>query len=90
MEANRQFTPTHHLTCAIQWIDDNGKPTPDNREAIGTVYREAYITQYPSAVNGVIQFERSEDFLICAEHAKQLKNPGMEHWHFQPLKAGVR
>ena len=88
MEANRQFTPNQ--LCAIQWIDDHGKPTPDTNEAIGIVYREAYVSQYPSAVNGVIQFERSEDFPICAEHAKQLKNPGMEHWHFQPLKAGVR
>lgn len=28
--------------CRIQWIDKDGKPTPDTNPAIGVVYREAY------------------------------------------------
>ena len=76
------------MKCQIRWIDSHGKPTPDDREAIGYVYREAYRLTVPDAVNGYIDYERTEDFLICSDHAKRLDEPGMYHWHFIHLNGG--
>jgi hypothetical protein len=73
------------MKCQIQWIDAHGKPTPDHSDAIGYVYREAYRLPFPAAVNGYIDYERTEDFRICAERAKRLSEPDMGHWHFLPL-----
>ena len=70
------------MKCAIRWIDSHGKPTPDTNEAIGYVYREAYRLIVPDAINGCIDYERTEDFPICSEHAKQLTAPDMHRWHF--------
>lgn len=68
--------------CKIQWVDPKtGKVTPDTNRAIGTVVREAWTEQYAGAVGGVINYERSEDYPICAEHAKRLPIP---HWVFKP------
>ena len=76
------------MKCAIQWDDSHGKPTPDTNEAIGYVYREAYRLIVPDAVNGHIDYERTEDFPICSEHTKRLNQPDMHHWHFMPFDGG--
>jgi len=71
--------------CAIQWVDANGKPTPDTNLAIGCVRREAYRHPYAGAVNGYIEYTESEWYPICAEHAKRLGDGGMHHWEFRGL-----
>lgn len=71
--------------CRIQWIDAAGKPTPDDRDAIGTVYRGAYFAAPSRALPNGFQHDRTESFPICAEHAKQLSDPEMCHWVFEPL-----
>ena len=76
------------MKCAIRWIDSTGKATPDSNEAIGYVYREAYRLIVPDAVNGRIDYERTEDFPICADHAKRLDETDMHRWHFLPLNGG--
>ena len=74
------------MKCAIRWIDSHGNnPTPDASEAIGYVYREAYRLTVPDAVKGYIDYERTEDFAICADHAKRLAETDMHRWHFVPI-----
>jgi hypothetical protein len=68
-------------TCKIRWIDDNGNPMPDTNPAIGivrTIDRREWIG------GRLIHFTASEWFPICAEHAKQLNEPGMHIWEFKP------
>jgi hypothetical protein len=78
------------MKCRIQWVDSHGRPTPDDSDAIGYVYREAYRHPFPTAVNGYIDYERTENVPVCSEHAKQLSEPDMHHWHFLPLMEYVR
>lgn len=68
--------------CAIQWIDDDGRPTPDQNPAIGAVQCTAHIVQI--AGRGV-EIGASAWFPICADHAARLAEPGMEHWIFATL-----
>jgi hypothetical protein len=81
--------PDHHVKCAIQWIDSVGNPTPDYNDAIGVCYTEAYIEI--TRMGNAIHHERSIDYPICAEHAKQFETyPTREklinaHWKFVPL-----
>lgn len=72
--------------CQIQWIDNNGAPTPDDNEAVGTVYRKAHV--YILADGRGIELECTQSFLICADHVEQLPAAGMHHWVFEPLKGG--
>jgi hypothetical protein len=71
------------MTCTIRWIDQNGKPTPDDNPAIGEVQCEAYTLQNEHALNGVIRFSETQWFPICATHAARLSERGMEHWVFR-------
>ena len=69
-----------NCTCKIQWIDDNGCPTPDTNPAIG---RARTMPGNRQVINGVIHvFEASEWFPICEDHARELSNPGMHIWEF--------
>lgn len=70
-------------TCKIQWIDQNGEPTPDTNEAVGTVYVEAHVVQIGG--HGVTM-GRSADYPICAEHLKRfhVEHLQAEHWVFVP------
>ena len=70
--------------CQIQWIDKQGNPTPDNNEAIQRVRTVARVQQIGG--RGV-SFEASQWFCICAEHSKQLNNPGMHIWECADLTA---
>ena len=68
--------------CTTQWVDENGKPTPDDNPATCLVWRVAYIEQYHGRA---VRFSETLKFACCAEHAKQLSKPGMEHWRCEPL-----
>jgi hypothetical protein len=67
-------------TCKIQWIDGNGKATPDNNPAIGRVRVNSYTSQIGDRA---ITFPTSDWFPICNEHAKALGKPGMHIWQFE-------
>jgi hypothetical protein len=69
-------------TCEIKWIDGNGNPTPDDRPAIGRVRLEARVQQFHGRA---LSFSQSQWFNICACHAKQLSEPGMESWTFEAI-----
>ncbi len=51
------------MRCQIQWIDEQGKPTPDNNEAV------CYVT-FRDITNDNVTEHRS--FLCCAEHLKRM------------------
>ena len=76
------------MKCAIRWINSHGNPTPDDNDAIGFVYREAYRLIVADAVNGHIDYERTKDFPICPEHAKRLAETDMHRWHFVTFAGG--
>lgn len=64
------------MKCEIQWIDWQGKPTPDANEAIGYAWVEAHTL----TIDGrLIHTPESKHFPICAKHAKRLPMP---HWRF--------
>jgi hypothetical protein len=69
-------------TCQIQWIDPKGQPTPDSNLAVGRVRRERY---FHTLHGRTMEIPQTEWFYICAHHLHQLKQPGMEHWTFEPL-----
>lgn len=74
--------------CRIQWVDKTGKPTPDDNEAVATVYREAYQEMMP--ISGrIASFEETEKFPICKNHLERLKDHGMERWHVDKLESAV-
>ena len=61
--------------CQIQWIDAQGNPTPDSNPAIARVRCKA---REQIIAGRVVRFDQSQWFNICAEHAAQMSNPGME------------
>jgi hypothetical protein len=69
--------------CKIQWIDKSGQPTPDDNEAIGLARCKGRVEQRHGRA---IQFTESEWFPICACHAKQLDDAGMEIWEFKAIE----
>lgn len=72
--------------CQIQWIDAQGNPTPDTNPAVARVRCKAY----DKMLHGrMLHFTQSEWFNICAEHAKQMSEPGMEIWECEPIAPPV-
>lgn len=70
------------MRCEIKWIDKEGNPTPDNNPAIMLVRTRARVQQFHGRA---LQFSESPWFPICACHAKQLSEPGMEIWECKEL-----
>jgi hypothetical protein len=70
-------------TCAIQWIDGQGRPTPDNSPAIGFVR----LREYFHTLHGrTLKFgDNDKWYPICAAHAAQLSAPDMVNWEFQAI-----
>ena len=67
------------MKCKIRWIDENGKPTDDENDAICVVYVQAHDWNNPH--NGQkVHIPESERFPCCAKHAEQLTGEGMENW----------
>jgi hypothetical protein len=74
-------------TCQIQWIDDDGAPTPDSKPAIGSCWTLGRRT----LIHGrLVSIPESQHYLICEDHARQLSEPDMNGWAFEPLSEPVR
>jgi hypothetical protein len=72
------------ITCKIQWISDDGKPTPDDNPAIGCVRRVGYREPYAAALNGFIEYTTTEWFPICEHHRARMQTMrGMQYWEFR-------
>ncbi len=63
-------------TCKIQWIDKNGKPTPDSNPCVGYVR----CLGYPVYENPAYVPTPSDWIPICAEHLPDMPNDG--RWEF--------
>lgn len=67
-------------TCKIQWVDKNGKPTPDTRKSVGYVR----CLGYPCKENPSYKPAPSQWFPICAEHLRDMPKDGI--WEFKKEK----
>ena len=83
-------------TCRIQWIDDDGRPTPDQSQSIGTITLTRTYTR-GTGVGGAK--EEAQSFPCCADHYRRgvdmglfgrvetSQNPGFDYravWTFTP------
>jgi hypothetical protein len=78
-----------NATCKIQWVDEDGKPTPDDNPAIG----RAWTVAHDFTAQGYKRHaDESDHYPICADHAKRGKlnkmtrrflADGMEWWRFE-------
>src|SRR6266702_1643077 len=73
-----------HPVCRIEWVDDNGNPTPDTNESVGYCYREAYTSEVTGAWSGTFHYDRTNNFPICEAHRQQIKGHATRHWVFVP------
>ena len=69
-------------TCRIQWIDDQGKPTPDSNPAVAIATR----TAHPIIIDGRDCGSTDEQsFPICQEHLDRLNDENYRGWQVSPL-----
>ena len=66
-------------TCEIKWFKD-GQSTADDNPSIGRIRTRAHVEQIRG--RGIC-FDASPWFHVCAEHAKQLAEPGMHNWEWE-------
>lgn len=59
-------------TCCIQWIDSEGKPTPDTNEAVMIAQFHKPIHAYLTGETLAYSSEIQESFPICAAHYAQV------------------
>ena len=67
------------VTCRIQWIDENGKPTPDTRPAVVMIRSTGKSLQrYLYESQGrIVEAQPSEWFPCCAEHLARAEHDGL-------------
>ena len=68
--------------CEIQWVDDQGNPTPDDNEAI---QRIRTVDRFQQIGSRSVHFPASRWFFVCAEHSKRLNDPDMHIWECADL-----
>jgi hypothetical protein len=68
-------------TCEIQSIGADRRRTTDNNPAVARV-RTKERTEWHAGQQ--VRYPPSRWFYLCAEHKKQLSNPGMEIWECEP------
>lgn len=63
------------MKCQAQWVDANGKPTPDENEAVamGHVHKMATPMSLDPRVQPTYLDEVVKSLPVCAEHMKQVK-----------------
>ena len=73
------------VECQIRWIDKTGFKTPDSNPAVLLVRTKRRFEWAEWDNTRLLEFQASTWFPICAEHAKRLCEPGMEHWESKPF-----
>lgn len=77
--------------CTIQWLGQDGQPTPDANDAIGVAWVLAHDVQVSLSTDGTGPYKRhhieeSHRMPICAEHRAQMVAERLEahsHWRFE-------
>ena len=74
------------MKCKIQWVDDSGRPTPDDNEASHRVRRLPYEGDI-NADGSRMQFTKSEWFPCCTAHFDEYikQHLDREHWESEEL-----
>lgn len=90
--------PNTTHTCQIMWIDKHGNSTPDDNPAIGRVMVREHTVKLDmvddphdpriGVINPEVTIPASRWYYICAQHARQLTDPGMENWVFESFTEG--
>jgi hypothetical protein len=70
------------MKCKIRWIDDEGRPTPDNNEAVALCWVEAHDDDI---YGRIVHIEQSDVYPICADHLARLQHNGYRHWKWEAL-----
>ena len=80
------------MKCRIQWIDKDGRRTPDDNDAVAMAHFHRPIWEYPGGnpENRIVGYaaETQQSFPICAKHLEQAKGPWsrpLPGWSFTPL-----
>jgi hypothetical protein len=73
-------------SCEIQWIDEQGNPTPDENPAVGEVWMPA--REY-TREGRTLFFGESKRFPICREHLAQMRKADMSAWEFEVYPAAL-
>lgn len=67
------------MKCQIQWIDEDGRRTPDDNEAVAMAHVHRSIWAFPNGdpANHIVGYAEdiANSYPICAEHLKRLKSP---------------
>ncbi len=82
------------MKCQISWIDANGKPTPDENDAVMMAHFHEPIWGQPSPDNRIVGYgEVRDSFPICAEHYARVdyhfRFP-VGGWTFTPIDSEVQ
>ena len=72
------------MRCTIQWVDENGDPTPDDNEAVGIVYIKEHTKESRYYPTGHYHFPQSRAYPICEKHLGRFYSEHLskEHWVF--------
>lgn len=80
------------MKCQIQWIGLDGKPTPDQNDAVAIACVHDAIWSHPegSPNNRIVGYADTirERFPICADHLPQLRGLVGRGWSIEPLPGG--
>ena len=74
------------MKCEIQWIDERGKLTPDDNDAVVMVRVKAHQTKGAATLKSHWA-EASKWYPCCAEHWKIYQETHLEneHWESRPV-----
>jgi hypothetical protein len=77
-------------TCQIQWIDSDGKLTPDDKPAVAII--EAIGYRNPIYDYRPIPLNERQRFFCCADHLKRIPpDLGSEGWRIlEDIRANTR
>jgi hypothetical protein len=77
------------MKCQIRWIDEKGKPTPDENDAVAMAHFHKPIWSVPTGApdNRIMGYsdEIQESFPICQAHLDMVKL-NFVAWTFTPIQ----
>lgn len=75
------------LTCKIQWVDNQGNPTPDDNPAVALAVCQCSDCGLAHGIEGSpVIVPDSRPYPICAQHLAYL-NRNLPNWKVLPLTA---
>lgn len=78
------------MKCQIQWIDSNGKPTPDTNDAVMIAHFHVPVHEYGTGKILSYKDDIQGSYPICAEHYAQVTYKlllPIGGWSFTPIES---